>query len=108
VQTFVEAKGYSVVREYGGHGIGRVFHEDPHVAHAGRRGTGPKFLPGMIFTVEPMINQGKRDIILLDDDWTVETEDGKLSAQFEHTVLVTETGVEVLTLPSNYTGQRTF
>ena len=107
-QTLVEAKGYSVVREYGGHGIGRVFHEDPHVAHAARKGTGPKFLPGMIFTVEPMINQGKRDIILLDDDWTVETEDGKLSAQFEHTVLVTETGVEVLTLPTGYTGPRTF
>jgi methionyl aminopeptidase len=106
VQSFVESKGYSVVREYGGHGIGRVFHEDPHVMHFGRKGTGPKFLPGMVFTVEPMVNQGKREVILLDDDWTVETEDGKLSAQFEHTIAVHEDKVEILTFPSNYTGSR--
>jgi len=103
VQSFVENKGYSVVREYGGHGIGRAFHEDPHVTHFGRKGSGPKFLPGMVFTVEPMINQGKRDVILLDDDWTVETADGKLSAQFEHTIVVHEESVEILTLPSNST-----
>jgi len=106
VQSFVEAKGFSVVREYGGHGIGRVFHEDPHVAHFGRKGSGPKLLPGMVFTVEPMVNQGKREVILLDDDWTVETDDGKLSAQFEHTIAVHEEGVEILTFPSTYTGSR--
>ncbi|MEO5667134.1 MAG: type I methionyl aminopeptidase [Bdellovibrionota bacterium] len=106
VQSFVEAKGYSVVREYGGHGIGRVFHEDPHVAHFGRKGTGPKILPGMVFTVEPMVNQGKREVILLEDDWTVETEDEKLSAQFEHTIAVHDDGVEVLTFPSNHVGSR--
>jgi methionyl aminopeptidase len=106
VQTFVESKGFSVVREYGGHGIGRVFHEDPHVMHFGRKGTGPKLLPGMVFTVEPMVNQGKREVILLDDDWTVETEDGKLSAQFEHTIAVHEDKVEILTFPSSHTGSR--
>ena len=106
IQTFTESKGYSVVREYGGHGIGKVFHEDPHVASFGRKGSGPKILPGMVFTVEPMINQGKREIILLDDDWTVETEDGKLSAQFEHTVAVHENGVEIMTYPSSYTDSR--
>jgi methionyl aminopeptidase len=98
IQEFVEAKGYSVVREYGGHGIGKSFHEDPHVAHVGKRGSGPEFKTGMVFTIEPMINQGKADIILLDDDWTVETSDGKLSAQFEHTIAVTENGYEILTL----------
>jgi methionyl aminopeptidase len=100
VQTYVESKGYSVVREYGGHGIGRAFHEDPHVTHFGRKGTGPKFLPGMVFTIEPMVNQGKRDVILLEDNWTVETKDRKLSAQFEHTIAVLEEGIEILTLPS--------
>ncbi len=99
VQSFVEAKGYSVVREYGGHGIGRKFHEDPHVVHYGREGTGPRLEKGMVFTIEPMINAGAADIILLDDGWTVETRDQKLSAQFEHTVAVTEDGVDILTLP---------
>lgn len=97
IQTFVEGKGYSVVREYGGHGIGKGFHEDPHVAHVGKRGTGPELKPGMVFTIEPMINLGKADIILLDDDWTVETADGKLSAQFEHTIAVTPEGCQILT-----------
>jgi methionyl aminopeptidase len=99
IQSFVEAKGYSVVREYCGHGIGRKFHEDPHVVHVGKRGTGAEIRPGMVFTIEPMVNQGTHEIILLDDDWTVETADGKLSAQFEHTVAVLDDRIEVLTLP---------
>lgn len=98
IQTFAESKGYSVVREYCGHGIGRNFHEDPHVTHYGRRGSGEKIKPGMVFTIEPMINQGKRDIDVLDDDWTAITVDGKLSAQFEHTVAVREDRLEILTL----------
>lgn len=106
VQTFVEEAGYSVVREYGGHGIGRAFHEDPHVTHFGRPGTGPVIKPGMVFTIEPMVNQGRRDVILLDDDWTVETRDRKLTAQFEHTVAVHEDKVEILTLPSSFEGDR--
>jgi len=106
VQTFVEGKGYSVVREYGGHGIGRAFHEDPHVSHFGRPGTGPEIKPGMVFTIEPMVNQGKRNVVLLEDDWTVETEDNKLSAQFEHTIAVHEDKVEILTLPTGFTGER--
>ncbi len=106
VQSYVEGKGYSVVREYGGHGIGRAFHEDPHVSHFGRPGTGPEIKPGMVFTIEPMVNQGKRDVVLLDDDWTVETEDNKLSAQFEHTIAVHADKVEILTLPTGFTGER--
>jgi len=94
VNKFVQAKGYSVVKEYGGHGIGRVFHEDPHVPHFGRRGSGSPIKPGMVFTVEPMVNQGSPEVVLLDDDWTVETKDRKLSAQFEHTVAVFEDRVE--------------
>ena len=97
IQSFVEPKGYTVVREYGGHGIGKNFHEDPHVTHFGKKGSGPEFKVGMVFTIEPMINQGKATIVLLEDDWTVETEDGKLSAQFEHTVALTEAGCEILT-----------
>ncbi len=98
IQSFAEAKGYSIVREYCGHGIGRAFHEDPHVTHYGRRGTGDKIRPGMVFTVEPMINQGKREIEVLDDDWTAVTVDAKLSAQFEHTVAVWEDRLEILTV----------
>jgi methionyl aminopeptidase len=98
IQTFVEAQHYSVVREYCGHGIGRVFHEDPQILHYGEAGTGDELVPGMIFTVEPMVNAGKRQVRLLADGWTVVTKDHSLSAQWEHTVLVTEDGVEVLTL----------
>ncbi len=98
IQTYVENRGYSVVREYCGHGIGKNFHEDPHVVHFGKKGTGAKIRPGMVFTIEPMINQGSADIVLLDDDWTVETRDKKLSAQFEHTLAILEDGVEVMTL----------
>ncbi len=98
IQTFVEGHGFSVVREYCGHGIGRVFHEDPQVLHYGEAGTGLELLEGMIFTIEPMVNAGKRHVRLLPDGWTVVTKDHSLSAQWEHTVLVTATGHEVLTL----------
>ena len=98
VQTFVEEQRFSVVREYCGHGIGRIFHEDPQVLHYGRRGTGLELVPGMTITVEPMVNAGKREVKLLSDGWTVVTKDHSLSAQWEHTVLVTESGFEVLTL----------
>ncbi len=101
VQKFVESKGYSIVREYCGHGIGRTFHEDPAITHYGKKGTGTLIKPGMVFTVEPMVNQGARDIAVLDDDWTVVTRDKKLSAQFEHTVAIFEDRVEVLTLEKN-------
>jgi len=98
IQTFVEEQRFSVVREYCGHGIGRIFHEDPQVLHYGRRGTGLELVPGMTITVEPMVNAGKREVKLLSDGWTVVTKDHSLSAQWEHTVLVTESGYEVLTL----------
>jgi len=98
VQTLVEQHRFSVVREYCGHGIGRVFHEDPQVLHYGTPGTGVELLPGMTITVEPMINAGRRNVKLLADGWTVVTKDHSLSAQWEHTVLVTESGFEVLTL----------
>ena len=98
IQTFVEGQGYSVVREYCGHGIGREFHEDPQVLHYGQAGTGVELRPGMTFTIEPMVNAGHRHVKLLPDGWTVVTKDRKLSAQWEHTILVTESGHEVLTL----------
>lgn len=90
--------GYSVVREFCGHGIGKKFHEDPQVLHYGKPGTGLKLKAGMMFTIEPMINAGKRDIKQLPDGWTIVTKDRSLSAQWEHTILVTETGFEVMTL----------
>ena len=91
-------KGYGIVREYTGHGLGRKFHEDPQVLHIARRGTGDVMKPGMTFTIEPMINQGSpRTVLSSVDGWTVRTFDGKLSAQWEHSVLVTETGYEILT-----------
>jgi methionyl aminopeptidase len=99
IQSFVEPRGYSVVRQFSGHGIGRIFHTAPAILHYGRPGTGDRLVPGMTFTIEPMINLGDwRCHILKEDGWTAVTVDGSLSAQFEHTVLVTETGVEVLTL----------
>jgi methionyl aminopeptidase len=97
IQRHAETHGFSVVREYCGHGIGSQFHEEPQVLHYGKPGTGLKLEPGMIFTIEPMINAGKRHVKLLPDQWTVVTKDRSLSAQWEHTVLVTDTGVEVLT-----------
>ncbi len=90
--------GYSVVEDYCGHGIGREFHEDPQVVHIAKRGTGSQMKPGMTFTIEPMINIGKKDCKVLKDGWTVLTKDKSLSAQFEHTILVTESGHEILTL----------
>ncbi len=98
IQKYVESQRCSVVREYCGHGIGRGFHEDPQVLHYGKPGTGMELAPGMSITVEPMVNAGKRHVKLLPDGWTVVTKDHSLSAQWEHTVLVTETGHEILTL----------
>ncbi len=98
IQQFVEPQHLSIVREYCGHGIGRIFHEDPQVLHYGERGRGVELVPGMTFTVEPMVNAGKRHVRLLPDGWTVITKDHSLSAQWEHTCLVTDTGYEVLTL----------
>ena len=98
IQEHVEAHGFSVVREYCGHGIGRGFHEEPQVLHYGHRCTGIELVPGMCFTVEPMVNAGKADVRELPDAWTVVTKDHSLSAQWEHTILVTEDGFEVLTL----------
>ncbi len=98
IEEMAQDNGYSVVREYCGHGIGREFHEEPQVLHYGKKGTGVELKPGMTFTIEPMINLGKRHCKLLADDWTVITKDKKVSAQFEHTILITETGNEILTL----------
>jgi len=98
IQSYVEGNGFSVVREFCGHGIGKVFHEDPQILHYGNRGEGMKLQEGMIFTIEPMVNAGKRDIKMLSDGWTVVTKDRSLSAQWEHTILVTNNGFEVLTV----------
>ena len=98
IQEMAHDNGYSVVEEYCGHGIGREFHEEPQVVHVGKRGTGAEMKPGMTFTIEPMINLGQRHCRLLEDNWTVITKDGMQSAQFEHTILVTESGYDVLTL----------
>ena len=97
IQQLAESQNCSIVREYCGHGIGREFHEDPQVLHYGKPGTGMELVPGMTFTIEPMINAGKRHTRLLPDGWTVVTKDHSLSAQWEHTILVTDTGHEVLT-----------
>jgi len=98
IQSFVEPRGYAVVRQFSGHGIGRIFHTAPAILHYGRPGAGERLRAGMTFTIEPMINLGDWRCQILKDGWTAVTVDGSLSAQFEHTVLVTETGVEVLTL----------
>ncbi len=98
IQVFAEGNGFSVVREFCGHGIGTRFHDEPQVLHYGKKGTLDELKPGMTFTIEPMINAGKRDIREAGDGWTIVTRDRSLSAQWEHTVLVTETGFEVLTL----------
>jgi methionyl aminopeptidase len=100
IQQHAEKNHYSVVREYCGHGIGKVFHEDPQVLHYGRPGTGMELVEGMTFTIEPMINAGRPHTKLKSDGWTVETKDGRLSAQWEHTLAVTKDGVEVLTARS--------
>lgn len=98
IQRHATRNGYSVVREYCGHGIGRQMHEDPQITHFGNKGKGVKLQKGMTFTIEPMINEGSRKIKHLSDDWTVVTQDGRLSAQWEHTILVTDKGFEILTL----------
>jgi len=98
IQRYAEAAGYSVVREFCGHGIGQKFHEDPQILHYGKPGTGMEIQAGMIFTIEPMINQGKREIREMGDGWTIVTKDRSLSAQWEHTVLCTDTGYEIMTL----------
>jgi methionyl aminopeptidase len=97
IQSFAERHRYGVVRDFCGHGIGRLFHDAPEVVHAGRPGTGPELRPGMFFTVEPMINTGRADTKVLDDGWTAVTRDKTLSAQFEHSIGITETGCEVFT-----------
>jgi methionyl aminopeptidase len=97
IQEFAEPLGCGIVTEFVGHGIGRKFHEEPKVSHVGTRGRGVRLKPGMTFTIEPMINLGVPDVEILDDEWTAITADGKLSAQFEHTILVTEEGYEILT-----------
>ena len=98
IEQHAKKNGYSVVREYCGHGIGREMHEEPSVLNFGRRGSGLKLREGMVFTIEPMVNQGTSKVSTASDGWTVVTNDRKLSAQFEHTVAVTGHGVEVLTL----------
>jgi len=101
IQKYAEDQNFSVVREYCGHGIGRVFHEEPQVLHYGRPGTGMELVQGMTFTIEPMINVGRRETRLLADNWTVVTRDHSLSAQWEHTLAVTADGFEVLTVSDN-------
>lgn len=98
IARYAEKNGYGVVREYGGHGVGVAFHEDPFIYHKAPKNSGDVIQPGMIFTIEPMINAGDHRTVLLKDGWTVKTKDGSLSAQFEHTILVTEDGYEILTV----------
>lgn len=98
IEKHAKRNGYTIVREYCGHGIGREMHEDPQILHFGKPGTGMVLREGMVFTIEPMVNRGRRGVWTEDDGWTVRTEDGSLSAQFEHTVAVTASGVSVLTL----------
>jgi methionyl aminopeptidase len=98
IQTYVEANRFSVVRDFCGHGIGRIFHAAPNVLHFGRRGEGPTLRPGMFLTVEPMVNAGRPEVKVLDDGWTAVTRDRSLSAQFEHMVGVTEDGCEIFTI----------
>jgi len=97
IQRFADKHRYGVVRDFCGHGLGRVFHDSPEVVHIGRPGTGPELRPGMFFTIEPMINIGKPDVRMLDDGWTAVTRDRSLSAQFEHSIGITETGCEIFT-----------
>ena len=97
IQEIAESHGYGIVRELGGHGVGRKLHEEPHVEHFGRRGHGLRLREGMVFTIEPMINEGTSEIRLLKDGWTMVTADGKLSTQYEHTIAVTAEGCEILT-----------
>jgi len=97
IQEYAEKQGCSVVREFVGHGVGREFHEPPQIPHFGRKGEGIRLVPGMVFTIEPMINLGQKELVILDDQWTAVTKDGSLSAQFEQTILITDHGFESLT-----------
>jgi len=99
IQEYAESFGFSVVRDFVGHGVGRIFHTAPQIPHYGTRGKGKKLRSGMVFTIEPMINEGTWEAQVLEDGWTAITKDGKLSAQFEHTIAVTDQGVDILTLP---------
>lgn len=108
IEEMAHDNGYTVVHEYCGHGIGREFHEEPQILHYGTRGAGTEMKPGMTFTIEPMINLGKRHCKLMKDGWTVITKDKKPSAQFEHTILITESGYEILTLDPEKPYQPTF
>ena len=101
IQMYVEKEGFSVVRDFCGHGIGKVFHKEPNILHYGKKGMGPKLKPGMIFTIEPMINEGDYKTKMLNDGWTAVAKDKKLSAQFEHTIGITDSGYEVFTLSKN-------
>ena len=99
IQEYAEGNGFSVVRDFVGHGVSHIFHTAPQIPHYGTSGKGKKLKPGMVFTIEPMINEGTWEAVVLEDGWTAITKDGKLSAQFEHTIAVTKDGVEILTLP---------
>lgn len=99
IQDHVESHGYNVVRGYGGHGVGRSMHEEPHVPNYGKAGRGVRLRPRMTFAIEPMVLQGKKDVIVMPDQWTVAAKDGKLTAHFEHTIAITDNGPEILTLP---------
>jgi|TARA_B110000046_G_C12925515_1_gene369099 methionyl aminopeptidase len=101
IQTYVEKEGFSVVRDFCGHGIGEVFHKEPNILHYGKKGTGSRVVPGMIFTIEPMINEGSHQTKMLNDGWTAVSKDKKLSAQFEHTIGITDKGYEIFTLSKN-------
>jgi methionyl aminopeptidase len=97
VQQCAERAGFSVVRQFVGHGIGRRLHETPQIANFGEPGHGPRLLPGMVFAIEPMVNAGRPEVRMLEDEWTAVTADGSLSAHFEHTALITDNGPEILT-----------
>ena len=98
IQTYVESNGFSVVRPFVGHGVGRKLHEDPEVPNFGAPGRGPRLLPGMTLAIEPMVNAGVKEVHILKDGWTVKTDDGKLSAHYENTVLITDGEPEILTV----------
>jgi methionyl aminopeptidase len=102
IQNFVEQEGFSVVKDFCGHGVGRLFHEEPSILHYGKKNQGMKIKEGMVFTIEPMINAGSFETKVLNDGWTAVTKDKSLSAQFEHTVGITNNGCEVFTLSKNY------
>src|SRR5690606_33306779 len=101
IQTYVESQGFSVVRDFVGHGIGRKMHESPQVPHFGKPGRGPRLMEGMVITIEPMVNVGKYNCVIDDNQWTARTVDGKLSAQYEHTLAITKDGPLILTDQEN-------